>query len=404
MTPAWWVSCQLGAREHYAVPRALHSAGVLAELVTDAWAPPGSVTGWIGPPRVRERFHPDLARVKVAATNLSTLAFETRNLFADWSTWESIIRRNDWFQRSAVRALEQISRRHPAQKLCLFSYSYAARRLFEFAKTRGWTTVLGQIDPGPTEDRIVARLHQHHPDLAGYWRPAPSTYWKGWREECRLADRVIVNSEWSRRAMFDEGIDDSKIRIVPLAYDAPPDAKAFQRSYPERFTTARPMRVLFLGQVGIRKGMAAILDAMNLLRNEPIEFEVVGPVLMNVPAADRTNPRVHWRGSVPRSHVSHCYQSADVFLFPTFSDGFGLTQLEAQAWKLPVIASEFCGDVVHDGLNGRRLSDVSGVTIASTLRSLAADPGRLAAMSQASGVSAKYRLDAVGPQLLDAVR
>jgi glycosyltransferase involved in cell wall biosynthesis len=72
-------------------------------------------------------------------------------------------------------------------------------------------------------------------------------------------------------------------------------------------------------------------------------------------------PSVHvrWIGSVPREDAARFYRDADVFLFPTFSDGFGLTQLEAQAWKLPVIATKFCGDVVEDGKNGYLLPEIT---------------------------------------------
>ena len=38
-----WICCQLGAREHYAIPRALSRVGILEALVTDAWVPPTSI-------------------------------------------------------------------------------------------------------------------------------------------------------------------------------------------------------------------------------------------------------------------------------------------------------------------------------------------------------------------------
>ena len=57
--------------------------------------------------------------------------------------------------------------------------------------------------------------------------------------------------------------------------------------------------------------------------------------------------------------MSKFYKEADVFILPTLSDGFGLTQLEAQSWKLPVIASRHCGEVVRDGENGVVLEEVS---------------------------------------------
>ena len=38
------------------------------------------------------------------------------------------------------------------------------------------------------------------------------------------------------------------------------------------------MRVLFLGQVNLRKGVARLLQAARTLRDEPVEFWIVGPV------------------------------------------------------------------------------------------------------------------------------
>jgi hypothetical protein len=37
-----WLCSKLGAREHYAIPRALFRQGGLEQLLTDAWAPSGS--------------------------------------------------------------------------------------------------------------------------------------------------------------------------------------------------------------------------------------------------------------------------------------------------------------------------------------------------------------------------
>jgi hypothetical protein len=63
MNQSQWICCQLGAREHYAVPRALHRRGRLRMLVTDCWVRPGhpltNIPGdWAR--RLSERFQPDL--------------------------------------------------------------------------------------------------------------------------------------------------------------------------------------------------------------------------------------------------------------------------------------------------------------------------------------------------------
>jgi glycosyltransferase involved in cell wall biosynthesis len=306
--------------------------------------------------------------------------------------------RNDWFQRAAIHELSRISRGRHA--ITVFAYSYAALEILRFARAEGWRTVLGQIDPGPLEQRIVSKLYAGRPDQRAQWTPPPDVYWERWRQECEVADRIVVNSSWSRSALEAEGVDAAKIRIVPLAYEPPAEAANFQRQSPERFTAARPLRVLFLGQVNLRKGAGPLLDAIASLQDTPIEFWFVGPIQIAVPPALQRGPNVKWFGPVARSETSRFYREADVFIFPTFSDGFGLTQLEAQAWKLPVIASRFCGEAVTDGSNGIILKDLSAQMIAETLRACLSDPRRLHAMSQKASSHRQFSLESIGRSLM----
>ncbi|MES2568820.1 MAG: glycosyltransferase, partial [Verrucomicrobiota bacterium] len=64
--------------------------------------------------------------------------------------------RNFWFQRRAIPALQLLaeSNRLPERPV-VFAYSYAALEIFRFAKSCGWTTVLGQIDPGKEEENLI---------------------------------------------------------------------------------------------------------------------------------------------------------------------------------------------------------------------------------------------------------
>ena len=89
-------------------------------------------------------------------------------------------------------------------------------------------------------------------------------------------------------------------------------------------------------------------------------------------------------GAVSRNKTSLYYQQADVFLFPTHSDGFGLTQLEAQAWKLPLISSQFCGAVVKEQVNGLILPNITGEAIAQALIFCLHNPQELARFSENS--------------------
>ncbi|MEQ8972143.1 MAG: glycosyltransferase family 4 protein [Coleofasciculus sp. C1-SOL-03] len=379
-----WICAQLGAREHYAIPRVLHQSNQLAHLITDAWVLPQSPLNQLPKSllaNLRERFHPDLTQAYVRAFTGSLIRFEIAQRIQKTTGWKRIIARNHWFQQQTVQSLNTLTPQLHSPPT-LFAYSYAALDLFRYAKSRGWRTILGQIDPGPIEEKLVLEEYSRHPHYQSIWQPAPPHYWDSWREECSLADRIVVNSPWSSQALQQEGIPANKIDVVPLAYEPLEQAHDFVRTYPPAFSAERPLRVLFLGQVILRKGIAALLEAAKLLRDQPIEFWLVGS-----PGITRPQPesgQVQWIDAVPRSAVAKYYQQADIFLFPTLSDGFGLTQLEAQAWKLPIIASRFCGAVVKDEISGLLLQEVTGEAIANALRFCLNNPQRLEAFARAN--------------------
>jgi glycosyltransferase involved in cell wall biosynthesis len=395
-----WVCCQLGAREHYAVPRALDRRGLLSKLVTDFWCSPGDVFNRFGD-GLSDRFHPELKKTKVRSGNMSCVLFELKSRAKRKEGWQLILRRNDWFQDFTLSALTGVAEIDQHKSAKLFAYSYAASRIFKFAKERSWTTVLGQIDPGPTEERIVAQLYEDA-GQSHLWQPAPAQYWENWRSECELADRIVVNSDWSRNALLREGVPAAKISVIPLAFEPSSEALSFIRHYPERFTEKRPLRVLFLGQINLRKGVRELLDAVRLLSSEPVEFWFVGPVQLAIPELMRRHNSIKWYGPVSRSDAAKYYSAADLFIFPTLSDGFGLTQLEAQSWKLPIIASSHCGAVVDDGRNGSVLSAVSGESIAQALLHLMRAPALLQEMSDRSGVAECCSLQSLSSSLVNS--
>jgi glycosyltransferase involved in cell wall biosynthesis len=383
-----WICCQLGARRHYADPRALHQAGQLAYLITDAWVSPGLI-----PPlplqsltRLRQRFHPELNQASIHGFTVSLIGFELAQSLQKTSAWERIIARNCWFQKHVVQRLDTLSSQISTleEPPTVFAYSYAALEIFRYAKSKGWRTILGQIDPGLVEEDIVRQEHIKHPEYQSTWQPAPSSYWETWREECSVSDRIVVSSVWSSQALQQLGIPPDKLDIIPLAYDPCKQAQDFERTYPPTFSAERPMRVLFLGQIILRKGIAALLEAAELLRGQPVEFWLVGSQGVARPKQYEMQEQVRWIGSVPRGTTAQYYQQADVFLFPTLSDGFGITQLEAQSWKLPLITSRFCGEVVKDKVNGLVLSEVTGEAIANALLLCLNNPRQLAAFAEQS--------------------
>jgi glycosyltransferase involved in cell wall biosynthesis len=399
-----WVCCQIGARENYAIPRALLRRDMLGCLVTDAWIPPLSLPAKLGRHRLGDRFHNELRNARVAAFNSSLILFEMLSRMRGLQEWEAIIARNRWFQRKVVSYLRCSQLSTLNSQPVLLSYSYTALEPFRHAKSQGWKTVLVQIDPGPEEERIVAEEVARVPELAGDWQPAPAEYWASWRKECELADRIVVNSEWSRDGLICSGVPREKVSIIPLAYETPDvggqkSEVGAARLYPDGFTNERPMRLLFLGQVNLRKGVARLLEAARMLRDEPVEFWMVGPVQIANAETLTRDARTKWFGPVTRKQAAERYRAADIFILPTLSDGFAITQLEAQAYGLPVISSKFCGPVVQGGRNGLILEEPSAACIAAAIRDCIADPTRLQNFAAASRVANEFTIDALAQRL-----
>lgn len=363
-----WLVCQIGGREHYAIARALHSVGKLGGLFTDFWCPPNSWGSRIPAlSRLHDRYHADLQQCEVRSPNSGFLIEEATSRLKRLRGWDRIIHRNDWFQSFAVRQMRRLS----TQPASMFSYSYASTKLLREARRQGMNTVIGQIDPGPQEERIVAQEHERYPQIKTHWRPAPQSYWDSWSEEMELCDRIMVNSPWSAECLKTIGIDESKVKIVPLVYQSrqPPRSTEVDTigTKASNDHSSETWNILFLGQVNLRKGVGRLIEAMKLLENDArFNLTLVGPSEIDSELwKESTN--VRWLGPLRRSQVDQAYQKADVFILPTLSDGYALTQLEALCNGLPVIASRHCGAAITDGKNGLILADLEPATIASAI-------------------------------------
>jgi glycosyltransferase involved in cell wall biosynthesis len=236
--------------------------------------------------------------------------------------------------------------------------------MLEIEKRKGVLTVLDQIDPGPVEFRMVAEEMNKHPELAGIAPAYPGAYYERLRKEWDLADVIVVNSEWSRDALISEGVSPEKIEVLRLAYEGEKaeglrlkaegdgNGKTDEGSKELEIASRRPLNVLWLGQVNVRKGIYYLIEAARMLEGRDIRFDIVGPIGINREAIESAPSNMAFHGSVSRDRSAALYSKADVFVLPTLSDGFAITQLEAMAYGLPVITTPNCGKVVQDGKNG----------------------------------------------------
>jgi glycosyltransferase involved in cell wall biosynthesis len=395
-SPAW-ICSQIGAREHFAIPRALRQNGRLAALCTDFWA--GPLTRKLAAGKLRPlaaRFHPDLAEPKnlVHAWNLRSLGWEflLRRKFAD----EPYLGFSEVGKRFSTSVLEHLQRRTDLNgDSIFFAYDTGALEAFKWCRQQKIKCVLNQMDPNRTEVELVCAEEKNWPGWSLRPLEVPEAYFARREQEWALADRVVVNSEFSRQALLQQGVPAEKLVVIPLCFET---GNANPKS--EIRNPKSALRVLFLGQVILRKGIQYLLAAARQLEKENIRFEVVGPLGISETAIKTAPRNVIFHGRTSRDQTADWYRQSDIFVLPTLSDGFALTQLEAMAHGLPVVATPNCGTVVTDGQDGFIVPPRDADALVRIFRRYLAQPELLPAQAAAAREkSRQFTLDRLAENL-----
>ena len=391
-----WIVAQIGAREHYAVARALQARDQLGRLYTEFWAGGNPVIARApGPLRaLANRAHPDVPAAKVTAFNAATLSASAKTLAlaklgrraggtdADYREFARIGRD---FARRCVRDMSR--RGVSAESEAFFGYNTGCLETLKWLEKRGVPTVVGQIDPGRVEEDLVRAEAEKWPGWAASSQRIPELYYYRLEAEWQAASRVLVNSSWSRDALIKQGVAPAKIIVVPLAYEAPDLPDALRNGTfdgPESRDDKAPLQVLWLGSVMLRKGIQYLLEAAILLQKTDVRFVVAGPIYIGDDKVANAPANVEFVGRVERDQVAALYRGADVFVLPTLSDGFAITQLEAMAHGLPVVTTPRCGEVVTAGVDGEIVPVGDAQALSGAILSLNQDREKLRAMKIAA--------------------
>jgi glycosyltransferase involved in cell wall biosynthesis len=376
-----WIVAQEGSRQTYGVPVAFHRLDALRLFYVDIWCRRGRGLLRCGPKGARAlatRFHPDLPPDRVVS--FSPAAIWTRSLdhlldrkASPTEISDIYCRFGEWFAKRVRRHIETIEL--DTERDHFLGFNTNCLETLELLRKRGIVTVVDQVDPGRVEEDIVLEESERWPG----WEKAPGRipegYWTRLKAEWDMADIVLVNSEWSADALVRQGVPRVKIIVVPLAIDLAADHAL------EPVKPVGTLKVLWLGSVILRKGIQYLAEAARLLHGRNIEFLLAGPLGISERAVKSFPPNVKVLGRVTRDQLSQVYREAHVFVLPTLSDGFAITQLEAMAHGLPVVATPNCGRVVTDGRDGFIVPARDSQALADALARLNDDRPLLRVMS-----------------------
>jgi glycosyltransferase involved in cell wall biosynthesis len=400
----WYVS-MIGSREHYAVPRALYRRGVLERFYTDLWIRHGRSVLLKGPGPVRRmagRFHGELPSDRISSFNLNGVADLAAYEFFKHTSAE---RRRDFLIRQGQNFASRVAKHILGSQLeqpkgVFLGFKNGSLETFQaLERSTSIIKVLDQFDAAGEHAAILASEHKKWPG----WETPPSPICDAlqyrWAEEWRLADVVFVNSEWTKRAIVKQGVPPEKIAVGALAYEPKRIGKPRQPC-----KQGRVLRVLWVGGVTLGKGIQYLIEAARSLDPERFHFTIVGAIGISQKGLDLAPKNMIFVGQLPRPEVEAYYEEADVYVLPTLSDNWPMTQLEAMAHGLPVIITTSAGTAVEDGRDGLIVPAGDSDALCQALIRLNCNRDELSAMSYAALVKSQdYSLSKYAERLVDGV-
>lgn len=291
------------------------------------------------------------------------------------------------FDRKVASSLKQLSKKGAN---AVYAYEDAAELTFKEAKMLG--------------------LKCYYDLPIGYWRTARQLLkteqerWPEWQEtltglqdsdtkvnrkdeELLLADKILVASKFTASTLQSFPGNLAPIKVIPYGFPTVIGKREYRN-----VTAAKTLKVLFVGGLSQRKGIANLFAAVEAI-GPRIALTMVGQKVKECPALDNALAKHSWIPSLAHHDVLKIMKEHDVLVFPSLFEGFGLVITEAMSQGTPVITTERTAgpDLINHGENGWLVEAGSTTALIVALEELLYKPKILVEAGKAAMFSAEQR-------------
>lgn len=221
--------------------------------------------------------------------------------------------------------------------------------------------------------------------------------------EYELADFISVPSNFALESFLKWGIRPE--RLVRIPYGVDHGVFNIRREVSHYFS--HTLNIVFIGNVGIRKGIPILMEVARVFRDVPsIRFNVVGGVEPDFShyIAENAKENVNFTGKLNTDSLLNVIRQSHIFLLPSIEEGFARVILETMSCGVCPLVSTHTGgsDVVVDGENGYTFDPYDVERIVDLLRILNEDRMLLRRVSEsAASVARNFTWDEYGRRMYE---
>lgn len=269
---------------------------------------------------------------------------------------------------------------HAYEDGCFFSFAQAK----EFGMQCSYELPIAHW---ATVRKFLAEETERHPEwepsLESTREPEEKLFRK--EEELRLADRITCPSQFVLDSIPLEIRQKTPCQISPFG-SPPHELVDFERSN-QNVT----LKLLFVGSMSQRKGLADLFDAMQLLKREPISLSILGQPSMPMDFYRRQFAEFKYFPPCSNQKVREIMKEHDALVLPSIVEGRALVQQEALSCGLPIIVTPNAGgeDLVEEGITGHLVPIRSPEKIAEAISAMLASRNNKAGIQKLCQVKAR---------------
>jgi len=187
-------------------------------------------------------------------------------------------------------------------------------------------------------------------------------------KELRLASSIICPSDFVRQSIPKEIRDKTPCKISPFG-----SPSSIQVEAKPKDLKRGPFKVLFVGSMSQRKGLADLFKAMRILKGEEVRLSILGQPSMPMEFYRKQFSDFIYFPPTSNQEVTRIMQDHDALILPSIIEGRALVQQEALSCGLPIITTPNAGggDLIEEGITGHLVPIRSPEIIAEKIISLA---------------------------------